>query len=247
MQKSNNSTPTASAPHITLAALVAAVLVCVPYSSSTAGEDWKAATHWGTLKFQGSLALPLGENEVEAWNRCEVPLLDLLDFYGRIKVNTTGGVLAAFEYVFARKVGIELSFIYWAEVVEIEFEATDFDVKGTPNFTFPTIGGNYHFTPGKNLDLYAGGLIALGVIATGWPADNIEIGKDVALGLNLAADYYFGKSWSMGASLKYIDFGEVDFSVFPPGFEGLICNNGLIGLGHLNLITFNLGVGYRFL
>ncbi len=228
-------------------AVVAAIMIGLLVSDSVAEEDWKSATHWGTLKFQGSLAVPLGENQVEAWNTCDIPLLNLLDFYSSIKVNTTGGVLAAFEYVFARRIGIEVSFIYWAEIVEIEFVATGFDIKGAPNFTFPTVGANYHFTPGKNLDLYAGGLIALGVIATGWPADNIEISKDIALGLSFSADYYFDKSWSLGTSLKYIDFGEIEFSVFPPGFSGLICNNGLFGLGHLNLISVNVGLGYRFL
>jgi outer membrane protein W len=232
---------------IVLIAVIAAAILC---KDSFADDDWKSATHWGTLKFQGILAVPLGENEVEAWNECDdIPLLSILDFYSAIKVNTAGGVLASFEYVFIRRIGVEVSFMYLAEVVEMEFTATgaDLSIKGAPNFTFPTLGANYHFTPGNMIDLYAGGFIALGVIATGWPAENIEIAKDVALGINTGLDYYFNKSWSLGANVKYIDFGEVAFSVFPPGVGGLICNNGAIGLGHLNLVTVSLGVGYRFL
>jgi opacity protein-like surface antigen len=95
--------------------------------------------------------------------------------------------------------------------------------------------------------MYAGGFVALGIIATGFPAENVEIAQDVALGINAGADYYFNKSWSLGASVRYADFGQVDFSVFPPGFQGLICNNGAVGLGHLNIVSMSLGVGYRFL
>jgi len=220
------------------------------HSDSRADDDWRAATHWGTLKLQGILAVPLGDTRAEAWNDCDdIPLLTVLDFYSAIKVNTAGGVVASFEYVFARRVGLELSFMYLAEVVEMEFTATnaDLSITGTPNFTFPTVGANYHFTPGRALDVYAGGFVALGIIAMGFPAENIEIAKDVALGINVNGDYYLGKSWSLGAGVKYMDFGQVDFSVFPPGVSGLICNNGVVGFGHLNLMSISLGVGYRFL
>jgi opacity protein-like surface antigen len=242
-------TPTASATRITAIFLIAAIGTGLLHTDSLADDDWKSATHWGTLKFQGSLAVPLGDNEVEAWNECNVPFLSFLDVYSAITVNTAGGVLASFEYVFIRRIGVEVSFIYLANVVEMEFTAADGDVsiKGAPNFTFPTLGANYHFTPGNMIDLYAGGFIALGVIALGFPAEHIEIAKDVALGINTGLDYYFNKSWSLGANVKYTDFGQVDFSVFPPGFDGLICNNGVVGVGSLNFVTVSLGVGYRFL
>jgi opacity protein-like surface antigen len=109
----------------------------------------------------------------------------------------------------------------------------------------PTIGANYHFLTDEKKDLYAGGLCCLGAIATGVGPD-IEISKDVALGLNLGMDYYLEGSWSVGATLKYIDFGEIDFSLLPPWLEGVICNNGLFGLGHLNNLSITMGVGYKF-
>ena len=59
-------------------------------------------------------------------------------------------------------------------------------------------------------------------------------------------DYYLGESWSLGGSLKYLDFGEVAFSVLPPGVDGLVCDNGLFGIGHLNFVSLNFGIGYRF-
>ena len=240
----------ASASRVIATALFSLIGAGPLHTDSRADEDWRSATHWGTLKFQGILAVPLGENEVEAWNDCsDIPFLSFLDFYSALKVNTAGGVVASFEYVFNRRIGVEVSFMYLAEVIEMEFTATDVDlsITGAPNFTFPTLGANYHFTPGKVTDVYAGGFVALGVIATGFPAENIEIAKDVALGIVAGMDYYFSKSWSLGASVKYTDFGQVDFSVFPPGFQGLICNNGLVGLGHLNFVSVSLGVGYRFL
>ena len=80
---------------------------------------------------------------------------------------------------------------------------------------------------------------------TGNPIGDIEISSDVALGLNLGLDHYVSDSWSVGCSLKYIDFGEVDFSIFPPGFDGLICNNGLFGIGSMSLVSLTLGIGLR--
>jgi opacity protein-like surface antigen len=234
---------------ITSLLVVFAAVAALP-ADTRAGDDWMSASHWGTLRLQGVLGVPLGENEVEAWNQCnDLPFLSFLDFYSALKVNTAGGVVASFEYVFKRRIGAELSFMYLADVIEIEFTATDVDlsIKGAPNFTFPLLGANYHLTPGKPVDAYAGGFVALGVIAMGFPADEIEISKNFALGVNAGMDYHLGKAWSLGANLKYMDFGEVDFSVYPPGFEGFVCNNGLVGLGHLNFVSISLGVGYRFL
>ena len=188
-------------------AVAVAVAAALPCDNAVAQDDWKAATHWGTLKFQGIYAFPLGENDVAAWNTCDdIPLLSILDFYSAIKANAAGGVVGSFEYVFKRRVGLEISFMYLAEVVTMEFTAgaADLNIAGAPNFTFPTLGANYHFTPGRMLDAYAGGFIALGIIATGFPAENVEIAKDVALGINTGVDYYFNKSWSLGASLTAV-------------------------------------------
>ncbi|MBD3179750.1 MAG: outer membrane beta-barrel protein [Candidatus Latescibacteria bacterium] len=200
---------------------------------------------YGKLRVQPLLALPLGENEVAGWNDCG-SFFDLLNFYGAVSSNTSVGITANFEYVIRGRYGIELSFVYMREVVDIEAEVTALRISGSPNFVMPMLGANYHFLNDSSKDLYAGGFIGLGVIATGWSYEQIEISKDVALGVNAGLDYYLSETWSLGASVKYTDFGEIGFSVFPPGYSGLICDNGVFGLGHMNMITFTLGAGYRF-
>ncbi|MBI4720471.1 MAG: hypothetical protein HY770_04490 [Chitinivibrionia bacterium] len=231
---------------------VITAMVCIVFLNSSAfcSESGTASnehvrTRWGIMRLQGVFIEPLGDNRVEAWNDCGDGWLDYLSFSGSIKINTTGGVVASFEYVLARKYGIEAGFAYWPTIVDLHFEASGVTVDGSPNFIMPTIGMNYHFLTDEKKDLYAGGLCCLGVIATGFASD-IEVSKDVALGLNAGIDYYVKNSWSLGACLKYIDFGELDFSLLPPGLEGIVCDNGLFGIGHMNTISFTLGAGYRF-
>lgn len=225
--------------------VVMVMVFTVSSCTALAGTDENSRTHWGKLRLQGVFILPLGENHVEAWNECDSGWLDLLNFNSTIDVNTTGGFLASFEYVVKSRYGIEAGLVYWYEYVGLKFETEDLLVEGSPNFIMPTIGANYHFFINETKDIYAGGLCCLGVIATGLGTD-IEVSKDVALGLNLGMDYYVKESWSVGASMKYIDFGEIDFSLLPAGIEGIICNNGLFGLGHLNNISITVGAGYRF-
>jgi outer membrane protein W len=215
------------------------------HSDSRADTNRGGRTHWATLRLQGTAIIPLGDNSVEAWNDCGSGWLDYLSFSSSIDVNTTAGVLASFEYVAARRFGFELDLVYWSEVVGLSFEATGVTVEGSPNFILPTLGANYHFFTSEKVDAFAGALCTLGIIASGF-ASEIEISKDFALGLNLGMDYYLGESWSLGGSLKYLDFGEVAFSVLPPGIDGLICDNGLFGIGHLNFVSLNFGIGYRF-
>jgi outer membrane protein W len=207
----------------------------------------EARTRWGILRVQGLVTIPLGDNTIEGWNDCGEGWLEYVSFTSTININTTGGVLASFEYVLARRFGIEASFVYWYKFIDLQFEAEGLDltVEGSPNFILPTIGLNYHFMTNEKVDIYGGGLISLGVIATGFGSD-IEVSKDVALGLTFGTDYYVKKSWSLGATLKYIDFGELDFSVLPPGVEGFICDNGLFGIGHLNVISITFGAGFKF-
>ncbi len=221
--------------------------VCIPiiYGPTRADSNERTGTGGGRIRLQGIFIRPLGDNHIELWNDCGSGWFDLLNFNSSIDVNTTGGILASFEYVFGTRYGIEAGFAYWHEFVDLNFEATGLTIHGSPNFIMPTIGANYHFLTDEKKDLYAGGLCCLGVIATGMGTD-IEISKDIALGLNLGADYYVHDPWSVGLALKYLDFGELDFSLLPPGLEGIICNNGLFGIGHLNCISVTAGIGYRF-
>jgi opacity protein-like surface antigen len=202
-------------------------------------------SHWGKLRLQGVASMATGHNGVEAWNSCDNSFFSFLDFTSSIEVNDTWGVLGSFEYVFARKYGIEVTFLYWWELVELRFETEGIEIEGAPNFILPVLGGNYRFLTRGDTDLYAGVIVGLGLLATGNPVGDIEIGSDVALGLNLGLDHYVSDSWSVGCSVKYVDFGEVDFSIFPPGVGGLICNNGLFGIGSMSLVSLTLGIGLR--
>ena len=230
----------------TLVLLLLLASVCLPALASRAQTEKTGRTHWGILRVQGLVSLTVGDNHVEAWNTCDDAIFSFLDLKATIDINDTFGVLGSFEYVLARRYGIELSFLYWWELVELKFEATGIDIAGAPNFILPVLGGNYHFLTHSKTDLYAGAIVGLGLIATGKPVEDIEVSKDVALGLNVGLDYYLNDSWSIGGNLKYLDFGNVDFSVFPPGFDGFICNNGLFGIGSMSLVTFTFGAGYKF-
>jgi opacity protein-like surface antigen len=214
------------------------------FSDSRAGANADGRTGWATLKLQGTGLISLGENHVEAWNDCGSGLFDYLNFSSSIDVNSSAGVLASFEYVASRRFGIEVDLVYWNEPVRLSFAATGITVEGSPNFILPTLGANYHFLTTEKIDAFGGVLCSIGVIATGFGTD-IDVSKDFLLGLNLGLDYYVGESWSVGGSFKYLDFGEVDFSLLPPGI-GLVCDNGLFGIGDLNFVSLSFGMGYRF-
>lgn len=229
-----------------LVLLLLLVFVCWPAFDSHAQTSETGRSHWGILKVQGLGSVTTGDNHAEAWNDCGASIFSFLDFSASIDVNNTVGVLGSFEYVLARRFGIELSFVYWWELVELKFEVAGIDVAGAPNFILPTLGGNYHFLTGGKTDVYAGFIVGTGLSASGKPAADIEVSMDVALGLNLGLDYYINDHWSFGGTLKYLDFGNVDFSVLPPGVEGFICNNGAFGIGNLSLVTITFGAGYKF-
>lgn len=230
---------------ILLIPVIAAVVLVSAANAAAAPSGTENRSRWGKLRFQGIASMTTGHNSVEAWNSCDSDFFSFLDFSSGIKVNDTWGVLGSFEYVFARRYGLEVSFLYWWELVELTFAATGVEIAGAPNFILPVVGGNYHFLTRGKTDAFAGAIVGLGLLATGKPVTDIEISSDVALGLNLGLDYYVGDSWSVGCTLKYVDFGEVDFSIFPPGFSGLICNNGLFGIGNMSLVSLTFGVGLK--
>jgi outer membrane protein W len=233
------------APGALLALVIITAGLSTPSLGAAAGAEAAPRTSYAVARVQGMMTFPLGENHVEAWNDCGEGWLDYLSFNAAIDVNSSWGILGSFEYVVSGRYGIELSLLYWGRFVDLEFAATGLTVEGSPNFILPTLGVNYHFLVDEKKDVYGGALLTLGVIASGFYTD-IEVSKDVALGLNLGMDYYVAKSWSLGAAVKYVDFGELEFSVLPPGMSGLVCDNGLFGLGHLNVISLTLGVGFRF-
>jgi outer membrane protein W len=226
-------------------ALIAAIGLAALCRDTLAQEAGESRSQWGKLRVQGIMILPLGENRAEAWNNCGSGWLEFLNFYSTIDAKSTGGITAGFEYVFKRKYGIELSLAYWYNIGHIYFEASGITISGSPNFIMPILGVNYHFLTDEKKDIYAGPICCLGVKATGI-GTNMDVSKDVALGLKLGMDYYIEKSWSLGTCLQYLDFGQMDFSLLPSGLDGIICNNGLFGAGSMNFISLTIGGGYRF-
>jgi opacity protein-like surface antigen len=226
-------------------ALIAAIGLAAFCCGTRAQADGESRSQWGILRLQGVLIVPLGENRAEGWNDCGSGWVELLNFYSSIDAKSSGGIVASFEYVLKRKYGIEASLAYWGNIAHLYFEATGITIEGSPNFIMPTLGVNYHFLTDEKKDIYAGPLFCLGVMATGFGTD-IDVSKDVALGLKFGMDYYIKKSWSLGSCLEYIDFGQMDFSLLPAGLEGIICNNGLFGAGSMNFISVTFGAGYRF-
>jgi outer membrane protein W len=225
--------------------LIAATLVAAFPREARAETGYETPSRWAVARLQGLMTFPLGENNVAAWNDCGSGWLGSLGFDSSIDTRTSGGVLASFEYVFKRKYGVEIGLTYWRQIMTLWAEAAGYTVEGFPNFIMPTVGANYHFLTDGKKDIYGGALCTLGVIATG-SGSNIDVSKDIALGVTFGVDYYVKGSWSVGGAAKYIDFGEIDFSLFPEGVQGFLCDNGLFGLGHLNVVSLTVGIGYRF-
>ena len=225
--------------------LLSIVLTILFSTTSPAQPAIEGRTHWGILRLQGLMTLPVGNNHAEIYNDCGEGFFDFLNFSASVNVNTSGGVLGSFEYVLKRRFGLELSFQWWKQFIDIKFETEDLTIEGAPNFILPILGFNYHFLPGSKADLYLGAMATLGVIASGMGTD-IEVSKDFALGLNFGIDYYVSEAWSIGGAAKYIDFGDMEFSLLPPGIEGIVCDNGLFGIGELSTISLTCGAAYRF-
>jgi outer membrane protein W len=219
----------------------AIILILTALSTSAAAER----THWGILRVQGLMTLPVGNDHAEIYNDCGSGLFDFLNFSASINVNTSGGILGSFEYVLNRRYGIELAFNWWRQLIDISFEAGDLKIEGAPNFILPTLGFNYHFLQDSNADLYLGAMATLGIIASGM-GTNIDVSKRFALGLNLGFDYYLSEKWFIGGTAKVINFGEMEFSLLPPGIDGIICDNGLFGIGNLSTLSLTCGAGFRF-
>jgi opacity protein-like surface antigen len=224
---------------------VAGMSLAAPVCGARAEAPAVPPSRWAVARLQGIMTIPLGGNNVAVWNDCGSGWLGHLGFDSSIDTRTSGGVLGSFEYVLRHKYGLEIGLTYWRQILTLWAEAAGYTVEGFPNFILPTLGANYHFLTDEKKDIYGGALCTLGVIATGSGSD-VDVSKDVALGLSFGMDYYVKDSWSVGAAAKYIDFGEIDFSLFPKGVQGFLCDNGLIGLGRLNVVSLTIGIGYRF-
>ena len=229
-----------------ISALLLSILFTILLSDASISQPAiEGRTHWGILRLQGLMTLPTGNDHAEIYNDCGDGFFDFLNFSASVNINTSGGVLGSFEYVVKRRFGLELSFQWWRQFVDLKFETEDLTIEGAPNFILPILGFNYHFLPGSNADLYLGAMATLGVIASG-SGTSIDVSKDFALGLNFGIDYYVSGAWSIGGSAKYIDFGEMDFTLLPPGLEGIVCDNGLFGIGELGTLSLTCGAAYRF-
>lgn len=229
----------------TVTFMLVVFLVLIYGPDATAGPDPGTRNHWGILRVNGLFTFPLGTNSVKAWNDCGD--FWVLNFDSSLDIKNAPGLVASFEYVVAKKYGMELSLIYWHKIVDIGVSYADDwqTIEGSPNFIMPVLGFNYHIFTGEKLDFYAGPIIGLGIYATGIMTD-IDVSGDTAFGINVGTDYYFRERWFIGGSARYVDFGDIGFSLFPPGYPGIVCNNGLVGIGDMNLMTFTAGVGFRF-
>ena len=146
-----------------LLSIICTILLSTPSPAQPAMED---RSHWGIARVQGMMTLPVGNDHAEIYNDCGDSWFDFLNFGASINVNTSGGVLGSFEYVLARRFGIELGLYYWRQIVDIKFEAEGITIEGAPNFIMPTLGFNYHFMTDSKADLYLGAFATLGVMAT---------------------------------------------------------------------------------
>lgn len=103
------------------------------------------------------------------------------------------------------------------------------------------VGLNYHLTPGRRLDLYAGPLVSYVFFEDihfryGDEDEDIEVDDDLAFGAVLGIDVLFGKSrrWSLSADLRY----------FETSLKGLESGGEPFELGYDPLIL-GFGFGYR--
>lgn len=225
--------------------LLSALSVILISTAAASQPAIKGRTNWGILRVQGLMTLPTGNDHAEIYNDCGDGFFDFLNFSASLNVNTSGGILGSFEYVLNRRYGIELAFNWWRQFVDLSFETEDLTIEGAPNFILPTLGFNYHFLTDSNADLYLGAMTTLAIVATG-TGTNIDVSKNFAFGLNLGFDYYLSEKWFIGGTAKFINFGEMDFSLLPPYIEGIICDNGLFGLGTLTTLSLTCGAGFRF-
>lgn len=221
----------------------AALVLALATGCGRAGAE-PLRDNWGTLRVSGVAITPLGDDEIAIWNECG-GWLDWLDFEAEVFVERTAGISGSFEYVFKRRYGIEVALTWWYDVIMVDYRAEDLRIEGSPNFILPTLGANYHFFSDGRKDFYAGGFFTLGVLVSGIGFD-MELESDWALGLNAGMDYAVSGPWTLGITLKYIDFGTLDFSILPPGLEGLVCDNGGFGVGNLNFLSATAGIGFRF-
>jgi len=184
-----------------------------------------------------------------------------LDFEGAGKSQSGMGGAASIEYLLIdERIGIEAGGLYVKDMVEYEFISRFEDPVPNPPIPIPdvvetgTLDGymvalavNFHTKPTANLDLYAGPVFAPKIDITG--SDAMEVGRNVAYGVNIGADWFKGDSMMLSAKLSYIDFGQVEINErYYLGDDGEVNVAGMdVNVGGYFYSNFEAGDDLRFL
>ncbi len=215
--------------------LIFILLGSLAFSSIARAEEWEGQDkkHRGNIRGFLLYAIPIGESDAygRAWGSgaCQIcaPYAGCMSFSadfsgeGTAETQNALGFMIGFEYLLLNgRLGLEADLAYIMNVVKYELKG-DFDnISGIDPGLVPGLGDdgnlnmtifglcvNYHFTPRNKLDFYGGPLFAPAVKMTG--TDEVEIGKSIAFGLNLGADYRVKRSLIISVNARFIDMGQV--------------------------------------
>ncbi len=144
------------------------------------------------------------------------------------KTGSTVGFGGALEVQLTRRFGIEFAALYseldWEASATIDDQALT--ATGDSRFIPLTGGLNVHLTPGRPFDVYAGGVIGVGLFGDAEllvtqtnEASTIESHNDFVWGATAGVDVHpQGKAWGISASVRYLNaaFDDKDpTSLFP--------------------------------
>lgn len=228
--------------------VVVAVLLLVAVASAEAREGY-------ILRFAGASIYPTGELRID--ERDAFPLGDgtILEeeFRAAVEADSAFGFCIDVERRFSDRFGLGLTLMraehdvdaFGSETVRIRDDATGsvlFEHSeslaaplGSVDVTPILLGANFHLTPGRRVDLYAGpfvGLIDFGDLRA--EGERIGFKDELAYGATLGLDVPFGQSSAgFAASARYMIAGAETDEV---GSETL----------DLDPLVVLVGVGYRF-
>lgn len=139
---------------------------------------------------------------------------------GKAESKSTIGLAASVELLLLNeRLGIEIGGLLINDLIEYELKSEFTNTTpptnvpevveaGAEDAYMAALALNFHITPQKTIDLYAGPLFAPAVKIAG--SDAIDVGGDVAYGFNIGADYLTDGPFMLSAKLSYVDFGQVE-------------------------------------
>jgi outer membrane protein W len=133
----------------------------------------------------------------------------------RFRVADGGGYGLELEYRLQPRLGLEVAALAGELDGDFRLDANGHSLSDSEKIGVEayTAGVNYHFTPGKRVDLFAGGFAGFLFIddsiflTEAGRAEKLVFDDDTGLGLRLGIDLPFqaGGSWSFSAGLRYFD------------------------------------------